>query len=127
MSNENEHYGQNNHNQGYSGNQGQNNFGRGYKQPKRRETVNFQCLQIGNEVLTGTLDETGCEQVFDTLSTANLACSLFEQCVLIGQNIGGNYELFSEGDNIVADLSKYNLSIPTMDKTQTTLIYGKSD
>ena len=45
--------------------------------------------------------------------------------MLIGQNRDGNFELFSESDdNSFADLEQYNISIPTMDKTQTSLIYG---
>ena len=73
---------------------------------------------------TSTTQE-GCTQVFDSITTANLACSLFEQCLLIGQNIDGNFELFSESDeDSFTDLEHYNLSIPTMDKTQTSMIYG---
>ena len=64
-------------------------------------------------------------QVFDNISTANLACSLFENCALIGKNANGNFELFSESnDDTAFDLQDYDLSIPTMDKTQTSLIYG---
>ena len=63
--------------------------------------------------------------MFDTLATANLACSLFENCLLIGQNTDGNFELFSESDdNTVTDLQEYELSIPSMDKSQTSLKYG---
>lgn len=69
----------------------------------------------------------GCTQVFDSITTANLACSLFEQCLLIGQNSDGNFELFSESDeDSFTDLEHYSLSIPTLDKTQTSLIYGNS-
>ena len=71
--------------------------------------------------------QEGCTQVFDSITTANLACSLFEQCLLIGQNSDGNFELFSESDDdFFTDLEHYSLSIPTMDKTQTNLIYGNS-
>ena len=67
-------------------------------------------------------------QVFDNISTANLACSLFENCVLIGENENGNFVLFSESDDKTAvELQDYELSIPTMDKTQTSLIYGNSN
>ena len=67
-------------------------------------------------------------QVFDNISTANLACSLFENCVLIGKNANDNFVLFSESDdNTAVELQDYELSIPTMDKTQTSLIYGTSN
>ena len=93
--------------------------------PKRREATQFKCLQIGEKVLINAIHKQGCLQVFDTITTANLACSLFEDCSLIGQNTDGNFELFSESDDITyTDLEDYNLSIPTIDKTQTDLIYG---
>lgn len=72
------------------------------------------------------MNRNGCPQVFDSIETANLACSLFDQCMLIGQNSDKNFELFSESDGLTApDLADYNFSIPTMDKTQTSLIYGE--
>ena len=101
----------------------QNNYD--HLRPKRRETMQFKCLRIGEEVLTGAIPEQGCSQVFDTITTANLACSFFEQCLLIGQNSDGNFQLFTESDdNTDTDLDDYNISIPTLDKTQTGLIYG---
>ena len=104
-------------------NSGQNN-GQFNHIPKRRDTTDFQCLQIG-EVTDKATDRTGCAQVFDTLATANLACSLFENCLLIGHN-NGYFELFAESeDNTAMDLQDYELSIPTMAKSQTNLKYGK--
>ena len=83
---------------------------------------------MDDEESNNAIDSTGCAQVFDTIETANLACSLFEQCLLIGQNIDGNFELFTESDdNTVTNLENYNLSVPTMDKTQTSLFYGNSE
>ena len=99
-----------------------------YNGPKRRAVVDFKCLVIGEQESDISTDNSGCKQVFDTIETANLACSLFEKCVLIGQNSDGNFELFAESDNDTAfDLEEYNLSIPTMDKTPTSLIYGNLD
>ena len=67
-------------------------------------------------MLTSAIHKQGCLQVFGSITTANLACSIFEDCSLIGQNTDGNFELFSESDdNTYFEL--YNLSIPTMDKT----------
>ena len=91
----------------------------------------FKCFHIGEEKQYATvhnqLGSIGCAQVYDTIKTANRACSLFEQCLLIGQNSEGNFELFTEADNDNGiDLEDYDLSIPTLDKTQTSLIYGKS-
>ena len=102
-----------------------------YNRPKsgrKRATVDFRCLNVGEETSNAAVDINGCAHVFDTIETANLACSLFEKCLLIGQNRDGNFELFTESDdNVVADLENYNLSIPTMDKTQTSLFYGDFD
>ena len=101
-------------------------YGRGpnHRGPKRRDTTEFQCLQIGEETDKIT-DSKGCVQVFDNLATANLACSLFENCLLIGKNSNDNFELFSEADeNYAMDLQDYELSIPTMDKSETSLLYG---
>ena len=93
---------------------------------KQRENTRFQCLHIGGEI-EHALDRTGCAQVFDTIETANLACSLFENCLLIGQNTEGHFELFSESNGKTnIDLQDYELSIPTMAKSQTDLIYGYS-
>ena len=92
---------------------------------KRREDVDFKCFNIGEIKSNNAKDSMGCPQVFDTIETADLACSLFEQCLLIGQNSDGNFELFSESDDDTAtDLTNYNLSIPTLDKIKTSLIYG---
>ena len=92
---------------------------------KRREDVDFKCFSIGEIKSNNAKDSMGCPQVFDTIETADLACSLFEQCLLIGQNSDGNFELFSESDDdTVIDLTNYNLSIPTLDKIETSLIYG---
>ena len=93
--------------------------------------VDFKCFHIGEEqqhaTVNNQLGSIGCAQVYDTIKTANRACSLFEQCLLIGQNSEGNFELFTEADNDNGiDLEDYDLSIPTLDKTQTSLIYGKS-
>lgn len=126
FNNENENYSQNNYNQDYVSNGGHNDYGQGYqsRKPKRRETVDFKCLQIGEEESKTEMNSTGCAQIFDTIETANLACSLFETCLLIGRNNDGNFELFKESDdNTVTDLGDYSLSIPTMDKTQTSLFY----
>ena len=116
--------------QGHYGGQGQYR-GQGQRrgqQPKKREAVEFKCLQMDDEESNNAKDSTGCAQVFDTIETANLACSLFEQCLLIGQNIDGNYELFTESDdNTVTNLENYNLSVPTTAKTQTSLFYGNSE
>ena len=91
---------------------------------KQRENTRFQCLHIGGEI-EHALDRTGCAQVFDTIETANLACSLFENCLLIGQNTEGHFELFSESNGKTnIDLQDYELSIPTMAKYKTNLIYG---
>ena len=95
------------------------------------EAVDFKCFRIGEEqqyaMYHNQLESIGCSQVYDTIKTANRACSLFEQCLLIGQNSEGNFELFTEADNDTGiDLEDYDLSIPTLDKTQTSLIYGKS-
>ena len=89
------------------------------------------CYYIGEKQQYATvhnqIGSKGCAQVYDTIKTANRACSLFEQCLLIGQNSEGNFELFTEADNDNGiDLEDYDLSIPTLDKTQTSLIYGKS-
>ena len=92
---------------------------------KRREDVDFKCFNIGEIRSNNEKDSLGCPQVFDTIETANLACSLFEQCLLIGQNSDGNFELFSgSDDDIVIDMTNYNLSIPTLDKIESSLIYG---
>jgi len=101
-----------------------NGYNNGYnKRPKRSNTTDFKCLDIG-EVSENGSERVGCMQVFDNISTANLACSLFENCALIGKNANGNFELFSESnDDTAFDLQDYDLSIPTMDKTQTSLIY----
>ena len=94
--------------------------------PKRRETTGFQCFHIGEEI-EHAMGGTSCAQVFDTIETANLACSLFENCLLIGHNTKGYFELFSESEDRTAiDLQDYQLSIPTMAKSQTNLIYGNS-
>ena len=95
------------------------------------EAIDFKCFYIGEEKLNAMdhtrLKWTGCAQVYDTIKTANRACSLFEQCLLIGENSDGNFELLGESDgDIVINLETYNLSIPTLEKTQTSLIYGKS-
>jgi len=95
-----------------------------YNGPKRRAVVDFKCLVIGEPESDISRDNSSCKQVFDTIETANLACSLFEKCVLIGQNSDRNFELFAESDDDASfDLEEYNLSIPTMDKTRTSLIY----
>ena len=92
---------------------------------KGREDVDFKCFNIGETKSNNAKANMGCPQVFDTIETADLACSLFEQCLLIGQNSDGNFELFSESDDdTVTDLTNYNLSIPTLDKIETSLIYG---
>ena len=116
--------GQYQHNDG----QGPYNGGQGrYEGPKRRETIDFKCFNIGEEKSDVARDNLGCAQVFDSIETANLACSLFEKCRLIGQNSDGNFVLFSESDdNTVTDLENFNLSIPSMDKTKGSLIYGNS-
>ena len=91
--------------------------------------MNFKCFQIGEEQAFTMVHNKleGCAQVYDTIKTANRACSLFEQCFLIGKNSDGNFELFTESDEDTAiDLESYDLSIPTLDKTQTSLIYGES-
>ena len=98
---------------------------------KIKGAIDFKCFNIGEEQQYATvhnqLESIGCAQVYDTIKTANRACSLFEQCLLIGQNSEGNFELFTEADNDTGiDLEDYDLSIPTLDKTQTSLIYGKS-
>ena len=99
-----------------------------YNGPKRRAVLDFKCLVIGEQESDISTDNSSCKQVFDTIETANLACSLFEKCVLIGQNSDGNFELFSESDDDTAfDLEEYNLSVPTMEKTRTSLIYGNLD
>ena len=93
-------------------------------------TLNASALEKNNNtqiMYHNQLESIGCSQVYDTIKTANRACSLFEQCLLIGQNSEGNFELFTEADNDTGiDLEDYDLSIPTLDKTQTSLIYGKS-
>jgi len=95
-----------------------------YKMPKRRSATYFKCLNIEENKSDILMEKTGCAQVFDTINTANFACSLFEKCLLIGQNNDGNFELFSKSDDsITTDLEDYNISIPTMPKTQTSLIY----
>ena len=92
---------------------------------KRREDVDFKCFHIGETKSSNAKDSMGCPQVYDTIETANLACSLFKQCLLTGQNSDGNFELFSESDDDNAtNLTNYNLSIPTLDKIETSLIYG---
>ena len=98
---------------------------------KIKGAIDFKCFHIGEEqqhaTVNNQLGSIGCAQVYDTIKTANRACSLFEQCLLIGQNSEGNFELFTEADNDNGiDLEDYDLSIPTLDKTQTSLIYGKS-
>ena len=64
--------------------------------------IDFKCFHIGEEIpytmVHNQLESIGCAQVFDTIKTANRACSLFEQCLLIGQNRDGNFELFTEAD-----------------------------
>ena len=112
--------------QGQYGGQGQHG-GQG-RQPKRREAVDFKCLQMDNDESKNAINGTCCTEVFDTIETANLACSLFEECLLIGQNSDGNFELFTESDdNTVIDLENYNLSVPTIEKTETNLFYGNFD
>ena len=91
--------------------------------------MDFKCFQIGEEQPNGMVHNKleGCAQVYDTVKTANRACSLFEQCFLIGKNSDGNFELFTESDEDTGiDLESYDLSIPTLNKTKTSLIYGKS-
>ena len=62
--------------------------------PKHGPT-SFRCFHIGEDI-EHALDKTGCAQVFDTIETANFACSLFEDCLLIGHNTEGYFELFDE-------------------------------
>ena len=96
---------------------------------KIEEAIDLKCFQIGEEQPYAMVHNEleGCAQVYDTIKTANRACSLFEQCLLIGKNSNGNFELFTESDKDTAiNLESYDLSIPTLDKTQTSLIYGES-
>ena len=96
---------------------------------KIEEAMDFKCFNIGEEQPYAMVHNEleGCAQLYDNIKTANRACSLFEQCFLIGENSDGNFELFTESDEDTAiDLESYDLSIPTLDKTQTSLIYGKS-
>ena len=93
--------------------------------------IDFKCFNIGENqpyaMVHNQLESIGCAQVYDNIKTANRACSLFEQCLLIGKNSDGNFELFTEAEKDTGiDLESYNLSIPTLDKIQTSLIYGKS-
>ena len=93
------------------------------------EGIEFKCFAIGEEkpnaIEHDKLESTGCAQVYDTIKTANRACSLFEQCLLIGQNSDGYFELFSKsGEGTGMDLENYNLSIPNLNKTETSLVYG---
>ena len=93
------------------------------------EVMDFKCFQIGEEQPYAMVHNEleGCAQVYDTIKTANRACSLFEQCFLIGKNSDGNFELFTESEKDTGiDLESYDLSIPTLNKTKTSLIYGKS-
>ena len=94
------------------------------------EAMDFKCFNIGEEqpyaIVHNELE--GCAQVYDTIKTANRACSLFEKCFLIGKNSDGKFELFTESDEDTGiDLESYDLSIPTLNKTQTSLMYGKSN
>ena len=58
--------------------------------------------------------------MFDTIADANIACSLYENCLLIGRNTDGKFELFSESEDTTAiDLDRYELFFPEMDKTKT--------
>ena len=71
-------------------------------------------------------------KVYDSLNIANLACSLSDECNLIGQNESGNFELFTatsdEHSNV--DLGSYrtlipnDLSRPNL-QPSANLIYGK--
>ena len=64
----------------------------------------------------------GCAEVFDTITAANVACRLYENCLLIGRNTDGNFVLFSESeDNTAIDLDRYELFFPNMDKTKVNL------
>ena len=57
--------------------------------------------------------------MFDTIADANIACSLYENCLLIGRNTDGKFELFSESEDTTAiDLDRYELFFPEMDKTK---------
>ena len=73
---------------------------------KTGEAVDFKCFHIGEEKPNAMdhnrLERTGCAQVYDTIKTANRACSLFEQCLLIGENSDGNFEL---SQNLMAILT----------------------
>lgn len=90
-----------NTNSGHHNNWQRNGRNRGqdpYKIPKRRSATYFKCLNIEENKSDILMEKTGCAQVFDTINTANFACSLFEKCLLIGENNDGNFELFSESD-----------------------------
>ena len=98
---------------------GQYNRGPNYRgPPKRRDTTDFECLKIG-EMKKSTTDGAGCTHVFGTIKAANVACRVYENCLLIGRNSDGNFELFSESeDNTAIDLDRYELFFPDMDKTK---------
>ena len=83
--------------------------------------IDFKCFNIGENqpyaMVHNQLEGIGCAQVYDNIKTANRACSLFEQCLLIGKNSDGNFELFTETDEDTNNL--------TLDKTQNQLFLKK--
>ena len=83
----------------------------------------YGCATFGG--VESAVNSEGCLQVFDSLETAKLACSVSDNCILIGQNRNGSFEIFSESDNPGLDLLNYELSFPAPEKVSTNRIYGQ--